>query len=138
MSVKRKQASSLAEGPTELNTKGRKRKPRHKLTPTVLREALRQSHGWITPAAEALGVDRSSIYLAIKRFGLEDYLQEVRETFLDKVEAKVAEAALAGRPWAAMFVLKTLGRHRGYVERQEVAQVGKLEVELVEVPHDGG
>ncbi|MCX7850938.1 hypothetical protein [Thermus sp.] len=76
---------------------------------------------------------------AVNRFGLQDFVRELRDEVTDEVELKLIEHALAGRPWAVQFWLRTIGRDRGYVERQEVAQVGKLEVELVEVaPGDDG
>jgi hypothetical protein len=38
-----------------------------------------------------------------------------------------------GEPWAVAMVLKTIGKSRGYVERQEVtgADGGKVQIEYV-------
>ncbi|MCS6867786.1 helix-turn-helix domain-containing protein [Thermus sp.] len=107
-----------------------------KLTKEKVKQALEVSLGVVAIAARRLGVSRQGLHKAIKRFGLEGYLEELREEATDEVEHRLIQAALEGKPWAVMFFLKTLGRHRGYVERQEVAQASKLEIELVEVPGD--
>ncbi len=103
------------------------------LTKAAVMEALRKTHGLVSPAAELLGVDRAAFYRAIKRHGLEEYLRELREEVIgDIAELKLFEAIQAGRPWAVSLYLKTLGRHRGYVERQEVASVEEVRIRLVE------
>jgi hypothetical protein len=42
---------------------------------------------------------------------------------------------LAGEPWAVALTLKTLGKQRGYVERQEVtgADAGPVDVRVVKI-----
>lgn len=104
-----------------------------RLTKKAVVEALRASRGVVSGAARSLGVSRQALYKAIKRYGLEGFLQEARDELLEHVEVKLIEAALRGEPWAVKLVLKRFGRDRGYVEHKEVVSVGKLEVELVEV-----
>jgi hypothetical protein len=40
---------------------------------------------------------------------------------IDNVESVLYSKALAGEAWAVCFFLKTQAKHRGYVERQELA-----------------
>jgi hypothetical protein len=42
-----------------------------------------------------------------------------REFTIDKAEDKLEEAVDAGEGWAIKFTLATVGKRRGYVERQE-------------------
>jgi len=92
-----------------------------RLTKRKVEEAIRASRGVMSAAARALGVNRVSLYRAVRRYGLEEVVREAREELLDLVEDRLIQAALEGKPWAVMFVLKTLGRERGYTTRQEVA-----------------
>lgn len=103
------------------------------LTKAAVMEALRKTHGLISPAAELLGVERKALYQAIKRHQLEDFVRQMREEVIgDVAELKLFEAIKQGKPWAVALYLKTLGRHRGYVERQEVASVEEVRIRLVE------
>jgi len=43
-----------------------------------------------------------------------------RGELIDISEQKLRAAVMNGEPWAVAMVLKTLGKSRGYVERQEV------------------
>lgn len=114
------------------------KKLRRRLTKAVVMEALRRTHGLVAPAAELLGVSRGSLYRAIDRYKLKDYQRQLREEVIgDIAELKLFEAIQAGKPWAVTFYLKTLGRWRGYVERQEIASVGEVQIELVEADGDG-
>ena len=42
-----------------------------------------------------------------------------REKMIDNVESKLYQKALEGEGWAVCFFLKTQGKRRGYIERQE-------------------
>jgi hypothetical protein len=103
-----------------------------KLTKKRVEEAIRASRGVLTEAARALGVSRQGLYAAIQRHGLEGLLREVREEFLDDVENRLIQAALAGKPWAVMFVLKTIGKERGYTERVEQFSLESVDLRIVD------
>lgn len=50
---------------------------------------------------------------------LKQLLAEERERMLDNAEDKLGQAVSGGEAWAVCFTLKTQGKGRGYVERQE-------------------
>lgn len=107
-----------------------------KLTKEKVKQALEVSLGVVAIAARRLGVSRQGLHKAIKRFGLEGYLEELREEATDEVEHRLITAALEGKPWAVMFWLRTMAKGRGYSERVELTQANRLEIEVVEVPGD--
>ncbi|MGH2359356.1 MAG: helix-turn-helix domain-containing protein [bacterium] len=89
-------------------------------SPALLIEALTKSRGRIAVAARMLGCSRQTIYDSMKRHAeIKEVIDGERELFVDTAELKLMEAVQKGQPWAIMLVLKTLGRDRGYVERQE-------------------
>jgi hypothetical protein len=47
-------------------------------------------------------------------------------------EAKLMQAVDKGEQWAITMILRTLGRERGYVERQEVSNVTTVRLQIVE------
>ena len=59
-------------------------------------------------------------------------LTDAREGMVDNAESKLAMAVLDGDLGAVRYVLSTLGKNRGYVERTEVAQVTPMVLEVVE------
>jgi hypothetical protein len=79
-----------------------------------------------------LGCSRSTVDRYIAKYPtVNRAFTEERETLLDLAEFKLFEQISAGNMTAIIFALKTIGKARGYVERQEVAQSGKLEIEYV-------
>ena len=84
---------------------------------------------------DALIACKGMVYLAAKRIGcchhtilkrvraspdLRAILEGERGQMVDIAEVKMMTAIQAGQPWAVAMALRTLGRDRGYVERQEV------------------
>lgn len=109
------------------------RRRRRQLTRQLVVNALQQTYGLVAPAAELLGVERRSLQRAIARYNLQDLQRQLREEVIgDIAELRLFEAIKEGKPWAVAFYLKTLGKNRGYVERQEIASVGEVQIELVE------
>ena len=84
-------------------------------------EALRKTKGMRALAAQLLGCDVSTVYRFIERHPtVAKVAQAERELQLDMAELKLFQQIQKGEGWATCFFLKTQGRGRGYVERQEI------------------
>jgi len=84
--------------------------------------ALNQTAGNIASAARALGASRSTIYRFIENSPtLQQVLVDAREELVDIAESALRREVLNGNITAIIFTLKTQGKARGYVERQEVS-----------------
>lgn len=92
-------------------------------TPDEIERALIASNGLITYAAEKLKCPVDVIKKQIKRYkGLRDVLMNLRDAFLDAAEDTMIYRITEKRDLiASMFVLKTIGKHRGWVEKVEKA-----------------
>ena len=87
-------------------------------------KAVIDCDGNLTAAAKYLQVARSTIYRrSEKNRKLAKAMDESKESMLDVAEGKLHEAVRAGDAWAICFYLKTQGKRRGYVERQEIQPV---------------
>ena len=90
-------------------------------------------------AAQKLGCSPMTIYRrAEKDKKVRETIDNFRGLFIDKAELKLEQAVMNGEPWALTLTLKTLGKQRGYVERQEVTGADgaahKIEVEYINSP----
>jgi hypothetical protein len=89
-------------------------------------EALRKHAGCVTHAAEEVGIARQTHYDYVHDD--EDYKKawiESRQGAVDLAEVtlqKAMEEGGKGAVTAAIFIAKTIGKDRGYVERQEINQ----------------
>ena len=91
--------------------------------------AYKENFGNITISCEAAGVSRSAYSNWIKTD--EEFRKrlaeiEPEEIMLDFGEHKLMERISKGDTLATMFLLKTKGKRRGYIERQEVAHEGDV------------
>ena len=85
-------------------------------------EAIREARGYVTKAADILGISRTSFYTYLKRYSTaQQALDDVRVRRHEFVENKLMQAIDEGNLTAIIFYLKTQGKHLGYVERQEYA-----------------
>ncbi len=83
--------------------------------------ALVTLKGNLSAVARRFKVDRSSVQELIgKRPALRQILADAREGRLDDAEESLDRAVREAEGWAVCFILKTLGKSRGYVERKEV------------------
>lgn len=86
----------------------------------MIAEVIQKSRGNISVAAKMLGVSRNTIYRYIKDDNeLSSMLDDERETMIDNVESKLYSEAINGNITAMIFFLKTQGKKRGYIDRQE-------------------
>ncbi len=82
--------------------------------------ALKASGGMVYLAAKALGCDPVTIYnRREKSAAVREAIENTRGEMLDIAETALKSAVVAKEAWAVCFTLKTIGKHRGYVERVE-------------------
>lgn len=84
-------------------------------------EALEKSLGVVTTACKQVGIDRGTHYNWLKND--EEYKDQVKaleNIVLDFAESQLHKQILDGNTTATIFLLKTKGKSRGYIERQEV------------------
>lgn len=107
---------------------GRKNVPRDELI-----EAIRKTRGLLYLASNVLGVNHVTLSSLIEKDPeLAEIWKEEKGKTLDRAEAKLMQAVDKGEQWAITMILRTLGRERGYVERQEVASMSHVKLEIVE------
>ena len=92
----------------------------------ALVEALEKSLGVVSTACKAASISRDTHY----RWRKEDpeykaQVEELSEVAVDFAESHLHKLIKEGNPAATIFFLKTKGKNRGYVERQEIAVAEK-------------
>lgn len=84
-------------------------------------EVIGEVHGNLTAVSRKLKVSRPTMYKFVDAHPtVRAALDSARESMIDNVESKLYQKALEGEGWAVCFFLKTQGKRRGYIERQEV------------------
>jgi hypothetical protein len=83
--------------------------------------ALERTNGMVSLAAKVVGCHRATFYHALERHPeLKAICRETREEGLDIAETALRKKVLEGNLGAICFMLKCLGKHRGYVEKQQI------------------
>ena len=108
-----------------------------KLQKEAFIEAFKKTFGNITQSCKAVGIVRQTYYNWLDSDV--DFAQELGnvkapDRFLDFVARKLVEKINAGDTTSIIFALKTKGKSRGYVERQEIetnAFPDNVKVEIV-------
>jgi len=111
----------------------KKRGPyRKKFTTEGVIRALEKSKGMITHAAKLLKCHPDTIRNYIRDIPeVAKAVADQREGFLDDAENALHQAVIRGEGWAVCFMLKTIGRERGYKEKQEI-EVVNIQKVLIE------
>jgi hypothetical protein len=94
-----------------------------KLTKKTFIEAYARSFGNVLVSCKTIGIARQTYYNWLKadpEFAKEIEEIEPQERFLDFLEGKLVEKINNGDTTSIIFALKTKGKKRGYVERQEI------------------
>lgn len=100
-------------------------------------EALEKSLGVVTTACKIVGVGRTQFYNWLKDDEVfAKQVKDIENIALDFVESKLFENIRDGKTSETIFYLKTKGKSRGYVERQEITGADgmptKFEIEIIE------
>jgi len=101
-----------------------------------LLKSLEQSLGVVTVACKKADIPRSTFYKWLKEdevFALE--VKEIENVALDFAESQLHKQISENSTAATIFYLKTKGKKRGYIERQEITGVDgmptKFEIEII-------
>jgi hypothetical protein len=92
------------------------KKEKNEPTPEQLIKALNNHRGNVTVTARALKCDRAAVVKMIETNPeLKDIILRARESIIDEAEKSLIKNIQDGNVTSIIFVLKTLGRARGYV-----------------------
>ncbi len=87
----------------------------------ALIDALTKSLGIVTTACKQVGVGRTTYYQWLREDPeFKKAVADVKEVALDFAESQLHKQIQEGNTTATIFFLKTQGKGRGYVERQEI------------------
>lgn len=87
----------------------------------ALIDALTKSLGIVTTACKQVGVGRTTYYQWLREDPeFKKAVADVKEVALDFAESQLHKQIQEGNTTATIFYLKTQGKARGYVERQEI------------------
>lgn len=117
--------------------KGKKRKIRKHIKPTwkLFRSVILEYHGNLTDIAAHFNVTRRTIHNWISKDPtgkIKKIVEEAREYLLDIAEKSLARKVVDGNLSATIFLLKTLGKYRGYIEKQDYELNGQISVKIEE------
>jgi hypothetical protein len=92
-----------------------------KFTAAEMADAIKKGKGILSAAATVLGCARQTVAVYIERYPtVAAAHKEAKEATIDFVESRLLKNIDNGDTTAMIFYLKTQGKGRGYVERQEV------------------
>jgi len=93
---------------------------KQRFTPDQVIAALKKTKGMVYLAAKLLRCDVDTILNYCKRYpAVEHEKQAQRGQMVDLAEIRLLQSIDRGEAWGISLCLKTIGKDRGYVERQE-------------------
>ena len=97
-------------------------------------KALEKTLGIVTTACKQVGIARSTFYDWYNNdLVFQSNVDDMKGVALDFVESKLFEQINDNIPTSTIFYLKTQGKARGYVERQEIVNRVDIETQLQEL-----
>lgn len=83
-------------------------------------DALEKSLGVVTTACKTAGIGRTQFYEWMKDPVFAEEVNSIQDIALDFAESQLHKQIQGGNTQATIFLLKTKGKKRGFVERQEI------------------
>jgi len=88
-------------------------------------DALEKSLGVVTSACKTVGIGRTTHYLWMDSDPeYKAAVDSIADVAIDFAESQLHKQIKEGNSTATIFFLKTKGKKRGYIERQEIDAVG--------------
>lgn len=98
-----------------------------KINKTKFKKAVNGTGGILSQIAIKLDVSRKTLYEYIRKEGnawTADILKHERERIVDMGEGALFKKVKEEDPWAVKYLLSTVGKSRGYTEKQEIEHSG--------------
>ena len=89
-------------------------------------KSLELKNGNISQACKAINISRQTFYAWSEDEDFKIKAENVKESLLDLAESKLMENINNNENIAIIFYLKTKGKQRGYIEKQEVEVVSPI------------
>ena len=94
---------------------------KNRYTPKQVADALTETKGMVYIAAQRLGCSIETIRTYCLRYPSVQAAKDAqRGIMIDTAELKLWQSIQNGEAWGITLCLKTIGKDRGYVERQEL------------------
>ena len=96
-------------------------------------KALEKSLSVVTTAVRSVGINRQTHYNWLRddpKYAAE--VKSIEDITLDFAESQLHKQIQDGNVTATIFLLKTKGKKRGYVERQEIQHDSSIESKIIE------
>ncbi len=105
----------------------------------ALLDALEKSLGVVTTACKKVGIGRTMFYEYMKDNNFREQVDDLQNVALDFAESQLHKQIQDGNTAATIFYLKTKGKNRGYVERQEITGAeglpNDIKIEIIRSKH---
>ena len=99
----------------------------------ALIQALEKSLGVVTTACKQVGIGRTTFYNYVNEDEtFRKDVEDIDNIALDFAESQLHKQIQDGNTTATIFLLKTKGKKRGYIERQEIQHDGQVQSTLIE------
>ena len=103
-----------------------------KYSPEDVAKALKKANGLQTHAATILKCAPATVKSYIDKYdSVREAYQNARDGILDEAEHQLIKQVREGNITAIIFTLKTIGKHRGYVERHDIGLALSPEVQAM-------
>ena len=102
-------------------------------TKKAILTALEKSLGVVTTACRQVGINRTTYYKYLKED--QEFAKQVKDIeniALDFAESQLHKQISEGNTTATIFLLKTKGKSRGYVERSEIVHDNQIKSTIIE------
>ena len=106
-------------------------------TKLAMLEALEKTLGVVTSAAKIVGIDRTTHYVWLDNDeAYKKAVADIENVAIDFAESHLHKQIKKGNTPATVFYLKTKGKKRGYVEKQELDVTGEIKPISIELRID--
>ena len=92
-------------------------------------EALKSSLGVVTTASKKANIERTTHYKWLAQDDkYAEQVEAIKDIALDFAESQLHKRMQNGSDTAIIFYLKTQGKKRGYIEKQQIEVSGELDI----------